>query len=83
MAKKVVIGDDFDYALKRRLIDKLKAIGAVPLSSDWSLVGSQELSQLSVRIGSDVVGIESETFIGLSISGPDGIIDEIESELMN
>jgi hypothetical protein len=77
MLKTIILGDEFDEKLKYRLIDKLKSMGANPLSSDWGIAGSQELDSLSVQIGGDVVNIESETFVGLSISGRDALVDEI------
>lgn len=79
--KTVVLGDEFDDGLATRLIEKLKSRGAIPVSSDWSLAGSQELRSLSARIGNEIVEISSETFIGLSISGPEDIVDEIASSL--
>jgi hypothetical protein len=81
MTKTIILGDEFDDVLKDRLINKLKLLGAIPLSSDWSVAGSQELSSLSVRLGNEVIEIASETFIGLSISGPDELVDEIAAFL--
>jgi hypothetical protein len=81
MRKTVVLGDEFDDALATRLIEKLKSSGAIPLSSDWSLAGSQEIRSLSARIRSETVEISAETYIGLSISGPEDIVDEIASSL--
>ena len=77
MTKTIVLGDEFDDGLKDRLVAKLKWLGAKPLSSDWSVVGSQELARLSVSLKDQVIRIESETFAGLSISGPDELVDEI------
>jgi hypothetical protein len=81
MRKTVVLGDEFDDGLAARLIANLKASGAIQRSSDWSLAGSQEIRSLSVRIGSEIVEISSETYVGLSISGPEDIVDEIASSL--
>lgn len=81
MRKTIILGDEFDQNLKARLIDKLKSMGAIPLSSDWSVAGSQELASLSVRLQNEVIDIVSETFVGLSISGADKIVDEIASSL--
>jgi hypothetical protein len=59
------------------LIEKLKFLGAVHLSSDWGVAGSQELETMSIQLRGDVVIIEAETYVGLSISGPDVLVDEI------
>lgn len=77
LKKTVVLGDEFDDDLKVRLVEKMKSLGAKPLSSDWSVAGSQELSALSVSLRGDVLTIQSETFVGLSICGPEDLVDEI------
>ncbi|BBU62440.1 hypothetical protein MSC49_23750 [Methylosinus sp. C49] len=79
--KTIVLGDEFDDGLAARLMENLKTAGAVPLSSEWSLAGSQEIRSLSARIGSRIVEISSETYVGLSISGPADIVDEIAASL--
>jgi len=81
MPKTVVLGDEYDDQLKERLIDELKSMGAIPLSSDWSLGGSQELATYSVRIGDDVLDIKSETYVGLSLRGADALVDRISARL--
>lgn len=81
VTKTVALGAEFDEALKGHLIERLKSLGAMPLSADWSLVGSQELNRLSVGFKGEVLSIESETFIGLSISGPEELVDEIITSL--
>lgn len=77
MGKTIVLGDEFDDELKVHLIEKLKSLGAKSLSSDWSLSGSQELNSLSVELRDAVLDIVSETFVGLSVSGPDELVDEV------
>lgn len=77
MTKTIVLGDEYDEKLKSKLIENLRIIGATPVKSDWKLAGSQELMSLSVSLRGEVVVIESETYVGLSISGPDNLIDEI------
>lgn len=77
MSKTIILGDEYDADLKSRLIDKLKSIGAEPVSTDWGVAGSQELDSLSVQLRGEIVVIEAETFVGLSISGSDELVDEI------
>jgi hypothetical protein len=81
MRKTVVLGDEFDDDLIARLMENLRSSGAIPISSDWALAGSQEIRSLSARIGNETVEISAETYIGLSISGPEDIVDEIASSL--
>lgn len=77
MAKTIILGNEFDESHKSRLIEILKSLGAIPLSSDWTVVGSQELTSFAVSLRAEVLKAESETYIGLSISGPDTLVDEI------
>ena len=79
MSKTIMLGDEYDDDLKNRLIDKLKLIGATPQLADWGVAGSQELASLSVQLRGEIIVIEVETFVGLSISGSDELIDEIAS----
>jgi len=77
VSKTVILGDEYDDDLRDRLIDCLKSMGAIPVSSDWGVAGSQEIDSMSVRLHNEVIDIEVETFVGLSISGPDNLVDEI------
>lgn len=77
MTKTATLGDEFDADLKTRLVEKMKALGAKPVSSQWSVAGSQELNSFSVTLEGEVLDIVSETYVGLSISGPDELVDEI------
>lgn len=77
MSKTVILGDEYDDAIKRRLMTKLRDLGATPLSSDWGVAGSQELDSLSVELQGEIISVQSETFVGLSISGPHALVDKI------
>lgn len=77
MPRTVILGEEHDAALKGRLMEWLKAAGAVPLSSEWGVAGSQEVASLTVDLRGAVIRIEAETYIGLSISGPDEVVGEI------
>lgn len=81
MTKTTILGDEFDADLKTRLVKKLKSLGAIPVSSQWSVTGSQELSSFSVTLEGEALDIVSETYVGLSISGPDDLVDEIAEEI--
>lgn len=58
-------------------MEVIKEMGGAPISRDCAVVGSQEINHLSIEIHGEVVDIEAETYIGLSVSGPDRLIDEI------
>jgi hypothetical protein len=77
MPKTIVLGDEHDDALRDALRATLHELGAVSLDQSWGLAGSQELSTHRVSLGSEIVTIESETYIGLSITGGEDTVDRI------
>ena len=81
MTKTVVLGDEFDDALRARLLGKLKYLGGIPMGADWAMAGSQEIDTLKVRLEGGDIDVESETFVGLSITGPDKLVDEIAASM--
>lgn len=77
--KTVIIGKEYDDRLRgalRRVLIHLRATG---LSHDWGIGGSQELETTEVLVGPDRIVIEAETFVGLSIRGPDDVVDRIRA----
>ena len=81
MATTIVLGNEHDETLRADLVAALKSLGAVPLSSDWAVVGSQELTSFIVSLRGEVLKVESETYIGLSISGPEEEVAEVASSV--
>jgi len=81
MPKTIVLGDEYDDDLRAALGATLHELGAVSLDQSWGLAGSQELSTHQVCIGPDVVTIESETYIGLSITGTEETVDRIAASV--
>lgn len=75
----VVLGDEFDDALRARLMDSLRQLGAIPFgSSNKFLAGSQEMEEFEVLIEGDLVHVETETYVGLSITGRTSVIKKIQ-----
>ena len=71
------LGDEYDDVLRdalRMVLLKKKATG---IGKSWGVGGSQEIEVLKVRLGDDLVTIESETYIGLTISGPKLIVERL------
>jgi len=65
----VILGDEYDDKLRAALRAVLKENNAVGLVPSWGVGGSQELETLRVRLGDDLIVIEAETFVGLSLTG--------------
>ncbi|HFL6174921.1 hypothetical protein [Pseudomonas aeruginosa] len=75
--EKIILGDEYDDALRDALRAVLISSGAVGVDKIWGVGGSQEIESLVVRIGSDLITIEAETFIGLTVSGSKVVVEDI------
>jgi hypothetical protein len=77
MTKTLILGDEYDEGLRRSLLAVLRQSGAEHLDSDWAVVGSQELETLRVDVAGQIITVEAETYIGLTITGNHVLVDEI------
>lgn len=77
----IVLGDEYDAVLRNALHIVLVRLGAVGLDKSWAVGGSQEIEVAEVELMGGKVEIESETFVGLTIFGPEFIIDEIADKV--
>lgn len=76
-----VVGDEWDEALKARLLATLREMGGKQVRYLSGLGGSQELGVMVIALDSQEVQIESETYVGLSICGERSLIDRIVKRL--
>jgi hypothetical protein len=79
--KKLVLGDEYDDALRQALMDCLAALGAEIAARQWGLGGSQIIETTKVALGKDLLVVEAETYVGLSISGEARVVDRIAAIL--
>ena len=75
--QKALLGAEHDEQLRQALMDALRRLGAKQISHDSAVGGSQELDMLEVDIAGQRVFIESETYVGLSISGEAWLVEQI------
>jgi hypothetical protein len=77
-----ILGAEYDDALAERLMTALKRRKAVIVSGPerW-LAGSQDFQEMLVEIDGQEVTVESETYIGLTIRGPQALIDALAEEI--
>jgi hypothetical protein len=73
----VRLGNEYDNTLRDALGVVLTEMSSQRASSDWMLAGSQELDRTRVNIGGRALLIESETYIGLTITGETSLVQEI------
>ncbi|WP_140419907.1 hypothetical protein [Achromobacter denitrificans] len=75
--KTIILGDEYDEALRDALRIVLVRNGAVGINKFFGVGGSQEVETLEVRIGDDLITIEAETFVGLTITGSSAAVDSL------
>lgn len=78
-----ILGDEYNSELRERLMNVLRVLGASSKRpserpSERTLAGSQELEKFEVVVKGKTLLIEAETYVGLSITGPKDIVDEVQ-----
>jgi hypothetical protein len=75
----VVLGDEFDEALRAKLLRVLRDLDASVAGSGRRVIaGSQDFEQLDVVIEGQPLHVEAETYMGLSISGSGELVKRIQ-----
>ncbi|AZG14876.1 hypothetical protein [Cupriavidus pauculus] len=77
----IILGNEYDDALRDAIHTVLVRNGAVGIDKLWGVGGSQEIENLVVRLGIDLITIEAETFVGLTIAGPKAIVEDIARQV--
>lgn len=82
MTKTVILGDEYDDALRERLLITLRALGAEMIDGSWAVAGSQELESCRVRLDGEELVVEAETYVGLSLTGPAELADRVAAAIV-
>lgn len=77
MKKKLILGDEYDEALRHALMDALAGLGASIEAHQWGLGGSQIIQTTKVLLGKDLLVVECETYVGLSLFGEARVVDRV------
>lgn len=75
--KTAILGPEYDNALRISLHNVIKQMKGKSITCNWGIGGSQEVATELVEIGTAQIVIESETYIGLSIHGPEKLVNQI------
>lgn len=77
-----ILGSEFDDSLRERLMEVLRELGATPLGqAERLVVGSQDLELLDLTVDGRTLRVESETYIGLSISCPSDLVETVAQQI--
>lgn len=77
MKKKLILGDEYDEALRHKLMDALASLGASIEAHQWGLGGSQIIQTTKVLLGKDPLVVECETYVGLSLLGEARVVERV------
>jgi len=81
MKKTIILGKEHDDRLRSTLVELVKDMGGRTLNKSWGVGGTQEVEIWEVEMNGSEITFEAETYIGLSISGEQEIVDEFASRL--
>ena len=81
MKKKLILGDEYDETLRHALMDTLAKLGASIEAHQWGLGGSQIIQTTKLLLGKDLLVVESETYVGLSLFGEARVVDRVAALL--
>lgn len=73
----VTLGPEYDEPLRQAVRTALDERHARVIDRSWGVGGSQEVNHLKVLVDGEILIVEAETYIGLSITGPPGLVDDI------
>ena len=77
MRKDVTLGKEYDQAAFAALSEVLAELGAQQVDHQEGVGGSQEIHTWTYKIGREFLEVNSETYIGLSISGSDELVSRV------
>lgn len=73
----VNLGAEYDATLWNKLIKEMDKLGGTRQDESWGVAGSQEVASFVIDIKGIKLVVESETYIGLTITGEKWLIDEV------
>ena len=81
MKKKLVLGNEYDDALRHAVMECLAAWGAQIAARQFGLGGARIIETTKLSLGKELLVVEAETYVGLSITGEARIVDRVAATL--
>lgn len=81
MKKKLILGNEYDETLRHALMAALAGLGGTIEAHQWGLGGSQIIQTTKVLLGKDLLVVESETYVGLSLFGEARVVERVAALL--
>jgi hypothetical protein len=77
----LVLGEETDARLFRALQSAITSMSGTMVESSYGVGGSQELIEYTITLPTGVVQLTFETYIGLTLRGPQPIVQSIAEAL--
>lgn len=77
MKKKLILGSEYDDPLRHVVMECLASLGAEVTARQFGLGGSQIIETTKLALGKDLLVVEAETYVGLSLSGPARVVERV------
>jgi len=74
-----VLGNEYDDVLRQAVLDCLGVMGADIAARQFGFGGSQIIETMKITLGKDLLVVEAETYVGLSVSGEARLVDRLAS----
>jgi hypothetical protein len=68
------LGSETDDALFERIRGAIRSLQGTVSDPEWALGGSQEITTYTISLPSGVLKLESETYIGITVRGPEFLV---------
>jgi hypothetical protein len=81
--REVLLGSETDDALFERLCTAVRSLGGSMSDSEWVLGGSQEITTYMIVLPAGTLEAVAETYIGLSLRGPDELVNSLSSRVLS
>jgi hypothetical protein len=74
---RIVLVEEYDEESRSTVLEVLRELSAPQPQRSSGVGGSQRVETLSLRVGEREIVIETETYIGLSITGDPALVDDV------
>ena len=76
----LLLGDEYDDALFARLCNAVERLGGSIKDREWVLGGSQEVATFEIELPDGRLQAIAETYVGLSLNGPEALVARVADE---
>ena len=76
-----ILASEHDLMAGNALMRILREVGAQEVSRDYAVAGSQEINTLRFTLDGSPLSVQTETYVGLSVTGERAAVETIKARL--